>query len=161
MDQAAAEAILQELPFISEHQARMMYAAWEAGDAVVRQRAWQRGKRALKAQHGERLYEAANSAVGRWIRDHATGRTGMPYEVYQTFTDQNRLEVRIAAAPPILDAILGSLLMDSFPEEEFEELMGPWKTAIGDEAFDAIPEPDPSEDPLARTDPYHGDDARP
>jgi|GEM_PF-4160858 len=143
MDQAAAEAILQRLPVITEHQTRMLHAIWEGGDAVTRQRAWQRGKRALSAQRGEALYEIANGAVSRWIRDWASGRVGMPYEVYSSFLDQNRLETRIAAAPPILDAILASLVPDAFPQDELEELMGPWTLAVlGDGATDDPIEPD-------------------
>ncbi len=127
------KSILQRLPLISEQQARMLDAMWQSGDAVVRQRAWQRGKRALQAQHAERLYEQANSAVSRWVRDWASGRVGMPYEVYSSFQDQNRLEIRIAAAPPILDAILASLVSDVFPEDELEELMTPWTLAMSDD----------------------------
>ena len=133
MDQAAAEAILQRLSLISEQQARMLHAMWQSGDAVIRQRAWQRGRRALASQHAEESYELANGAVGRWIRDWASGRVGMPYEVYSSFLDQNRLEIRIAAAPPILDAILGSLVSDVFPTDELEELMAPWTLAMDDE----------------------------
>jgi len=145
MDQAAAEAILQRLPLITEQQARMLHAMWGSGDAVIRQRAWHRGKGALSAQHAEALYEQANGAVSRWIRDWASGRVGMPYEVYSSFLDQNRLEIRIAAAPPILDAILGSLVPDVFPSDELEELMTPWMLAMGgefsDDAGDAGAEP--------------------
>lgn len=137
MDQAAAEAILQRLPVITEHQTRMLHAIWTGGDAVIRQRAWQRGKRALKAQRAEGLYETANGAVSRWIRDWASGRVGMPYEVYSSYLDQNRLEIRIAAAPPILDAILGTLLSDVFPVDELEELMAPWTLAMESEGQDA------------------------
>ena len=74
MDQEAAEAILQRLPLISEQETRMLHAAWQGGDAAVRKRAWQHGKQALKASRAEDLYEEANSAVGRWIRD-GPGRT--------------------------------------------------------------------------------------
>jgi hypothetical protein len=138
MDQAAAEAILQRLPLITEQQARMLHAMWQGGDAVIRQRAWQRGRHALISQRAEELYERANGAVSRWIRDWASGRVGMPYEVYSSFLDQNRLEIRIAAAPPILDAILGSLVSDVFPTDELEELMAPWTLAMdGDDTNDA------------------------
>ena len=57
----------------------------------------------------------------------------MPYEVYSSFLDQNRLEIRIAAAPPILDAILGSLVPDVFPADELEVLMTPWTLTMDDE----------------------------
>jgi hypothetical protein len=130
MDRAGAELILNRLPLISGPQARMMHALWESGDARIRQRAWQRGKQALRAQRAEPLYESANNAVSRWIRDHATGNLGQPYEVYGSFSDQNRLETRIAAAPPILDAILGTLVADVFPADELDELMGPWSMAM-------------------------------
>jgi hypothetical protein len=148
MDQAAAEAILQRLPLITEQQTRMLHAMWESGDAVIRQRAWQRGKRALKAQHGEQVYEKANGAVSRWIRDWASGRVGQPYEIYSSYLDQNRLEIRIAAAPPILDAILGSLVSEVFPTDELEELMAPWSLAMDDDAAGDEPtDDDPTDDP--------------
>ena len=156
MDQAAAEAILQRLPLISEQQARMLHAMWQTGDAVIRQRAWQRGKRAITAQHAEQLYDAANGAVSRWIRDWASGRVGMPYEVYSSFLDQNRLEIRIAAAPPILDAILGSLVSEVFPTDELEELMAPWTLAMDTDepaATDDTPDPDEDRDPRGDTHP--------
>ncbi|MCY7419806.1 MAG: hypothetical protein LH650_15195 [Chloroflexi bacterium] len=153
MDRAAAEAILQRLPVITEHQTRMLHAIWQGGDAVTRQRAWQRGKRALTAQRGDDLYEIANGAVSRWIRGWASGRVGMPYEVYSSYLDQNRLEIRIAAAPPILDAILASLVPDVFPQDELEELMGPWTLAVlGDGGTDDPLEPDPDNDTDTRGD---------
>ncbi len=132
MDRAGTEALLDRLPLISGQQARMMHALWEAGDARIRRRAWQRGRQALQARRGERLYETASDRVGRWIRDHATGNLGARYEVYGSFSDQSLLDTRIAAAPPILDAILGTLVADVFPADELEELMGPWSMATED-----------------------------
>ena len=165
MDQAAAEAILQRLPLITEQQARMLHAMWQGGDAVIRQRAWQRGKRALRTERAQQLYDTANGAVSRWIRDWASGRVGMPYEVYSSFLDQNRLEIRIAAAPPILDAILASLVSDVFPTDELEELMAPWTLAMdGDQptatddgltdADDNAPDAPTEADPDPRGDTY-------
>ena len=134
MDQAAAEAILRRLPLISEQQTRMLHAAWQGGDAAVRKRAWQHGKQALKTQRAEGLYEEANSAVSRWIRDYATGRIGMVMDFVDfSFMDQDRMQLRMNAAPPVLDAILGSLVADALPPDEYDELMAPWSGVIGDQ----------------------------
>ena len=156
MDHAAAEAILQRLPLISEQQTAMLHAMWQGGDVTIRQRAWKRGRRALSAQHAEALWERASGAVGRWVRDHATGRVGQPYEVYASFTDQNRLDMRVAAAPPILDALLGSLVAEVFPEDELDELMAPWTLAMDtdpSEGTDPADAADPSPDTRGDTHP--------
>jgi hypothetical protein len=132
VDQAAAQAILLELPLVSEAQTRMLHAAWQGGDVAVRKRAWQHGKQALKAHQAEDTYEEANSAVGRWIRDYATGRLGMVADIADfSFMDQDRLSLRITAAPPILDAILGSLTDGLIPADETAELLGPWRSIMG------------------------------
>lgn len=130
MDQAAAEAILQRLPMVTADEARMLRGLWEGGDAVVRQRAWVHGKQALTAHGADDLYEKANHAVGRWIRDYATGGPAPPYEVYASFSDQSRLDARIGAAPAILDAILGMLVHDLLPTDEIQELLAPWGIAV-------------------------------
>ena len=143
MDQAAAEAILQRMLMVTEDQTRMLRALWEGGDAEVRKRAWEHGKQALKAEHGEHVYEEANDAVTRWVRDYATGRIGMYSNVMDfSFLDQNRLQFRIEAAPPILDALLASLVGDSLPAHESAELLAPWSAIIG--ALDAATDEEPS-----------------
>ncbi len=131
MDQAAAEAILQRLPLITEQQARMLHAIWEGGDAAhpaarlaARQAALRRAARGARCTSRPTMRSAAGSATG------PAAASGCPYEVYSSFLDQNRLEIRIAAAPPILDAILGSLVSDVFPTDELEELMAPWTLAM-------------------------------
>lgn len=133
MDQAAAEAILQQLPLVTEQQARMLHAAWQGGDATIRKRAWQHGRQALKTQRAEGLYSEANDAVGRWIRDYATGRVGMVMDFIDfSFTDQDRMQLRMHAAPPVLDAILATLVADALPPEEFDELLAPWSGVMHD-----------------------------
>jgi hypothetical protein len=131
MDHAAAETIITSLPFLDEQQVTMLQATWNGGDASIRQRAWRHGRHALVAQGQEHTLEVAQEAVGRWLRDQATGLVGRSYQVYAGFSNQTRLDARIGAAPAILDAVLATLLHDVLTEDERDELIGPWLMATG------------------------------
>lgn len=124
------QLILDRLPQVTVPQARMMRALWEGGDRAVRERGWQLGRQILVRHGGEQALQEANDAVSRWLRDYAGGNIGQPYVLYSEMTDQMRLESRIDAAPPILDAILASLVGAELPDDEREELLGPWELAL-------------------------------
>ncbi len=129
MDTSGLDLILARIPRLGEEEVRVLHAAWDGGDVGVRRRAWQRGKRILAQGHGEEVYRLASDLVQRWVRDYTSGRTGLPYELDQSFRDVGRLDLRIAAAPALLDAILGSLVGNELDEAERDELMAPWREA--------------------------------
>ncbi len=132
VSESAAEMILQRLPTVTQPEVQMLHAMWQGGDAAIRARAWQHGKDALADHGAAQRYEEANSAVGRWVRDYATGRIGMYSNVLDaSFHDQDRMEMRMQAAPAVLDAILGSLIGEALPTDEVETLLGPWNAVFG------------------------------
>jgi hypothetical protein len=62
-----------------------------------------------------------------------------------SYIQQDWLDLRIAAAPPLLDVILAALVGDELEDEEREELEAPWLEAmgrpmpIGDDWADTLP----------------------
>ena len=129
MDTKALDAILLRLPDLSEDEVRVLHAAWEGGDVALRSRAWQHGKRNLAERGSDGILRGAQDQVQRWMRDYASGRSATPTGIDPSFVDVQRLDVRIAAAPAILDALLGVLVGDELDEDEREELMRPWEEA--------------------------------
>jgi hypothetical protein len=126
MDTSALDGILLRLPSLDEDAVRMLHAGWAGGDVVVRMRAWKHGKRILAQRHAERAYRDASDQVSRWLRDYATGRAAVPDGLDGSAIDVGRLDHRIAAAPAVLDALLGALVGHELDEDEREELMAPW-----------------------------------
>jgi hypothetical protein len=131
MDTARLDTMLARLPTLGEEAVRVLHATWDGGDVELRMRAWQHGKRLLADQRAEATYRAASEQVQRWARDYTSGRTGLPYELDQSFRDIGRLDLRIAAAPALLDAILASLVGDALEGDERDELLAPWLEATG------------------------------
>jgi hypothetical protein len=129
MDTSRLDAILARIPTLGEEEVRVLHAAWEGGDADLRRAAWQHGKRILDRRRATDIYRDASDQVQRWVRDYTTGRTGLPYELDQSFRDIGRLDLRIAAAPALLDAILESLVGDELDDAERDELTAPWLEA--------------------------------
>jgi hypothetical protein len=129
VDATPLDALLDRVPSLTVEQVRVLHATWEGGDVEVRTAAWRRGKALLAAQGLDGAYREASEVVRRWMSDFATGRTALPYELDQSFGDVNRLELRIAAAPALLDAILGTLVGDDLDEAERDELLAPWLEA--------------------------------
>jgi hypothetical protein len=122
-------AALQDLP---PDRLQLMRAVWEQGDAGIRQDAWLTSKAAFdEAQL--RALEAANGAVAGWVAAFAAGRTGTPYDPNWGM-DRMRLDARIAATPPILDAILAAVAGPALATEVHEELVAPWEAALATDA---------------------------
>lgn len=126
VDTSLLDAILRHIPSLGEEDVRVLHAAWDGGDVHLRRRAWRHGKRILEERDAEDIYRAASDQVQLWVRDHTSGRTGLSYELDQSFRDLGRLDLRIAAAPSLLDAILCALVGDQLDDAERDELMAPW-----------------------------------
>lgn len=129
MDARALDDILLRLPDLTEDEVRVLHAAWDGGDVGTRTRAWRHGKRILAAWRAESVLEGAKDQVQRWMRDFASGRSAVPNGIDPSFVDIQRLDVRIAAAPAILDALLGVIAGEELDEDERDELMRPWVEA--------------------------------
>ncbi len=132
MDTAALDVILARIPSLGEDEVRVLHATWEGGDGVLRQRAWQRGKRILSERDLDATYRDGADLVRRWTSDHTLVRTrtsAITFGLAPSFIEQDWLDLRIAAAPALLDAILASLVGDELGPEEQEELMAPWLEA--------------------------------
>jgi hypothetical protein len=129
MDASELNAILRELPNLGEEQVRVLHATWEGGDVSLRTRAWQHGKHIVTDRHLERALTGATDQVQRWARDYSTGRSAAPNAMDASFVDVQRLDLRVAAAPAVLDALLGTLVGDQLDLDEVEELLRPWQEA--------------------------------
>ncbi|MET0772505.1 MAG: hypothetical protein ABWZ82_05420 [Candidatus Limnocylindrales bacterium] len=128
------DTILARIPSLGAEDVRVLHAAWDGGDAGVRRRAWQHGKRLLEEQGSEETYQVASDLVRRWVNDSrsATSHTNsLAFGTLPSFIEQDRLDQRIAAAPALLDAILAALVGDDLAPEEQEELAAPWLEAMG------------------------------
>lgn len=134
MEDLALDTILDRIPTLDLEQTRVLHATWEGGDAALRRRAWQHGKRALADVGLEEAQRNASDVVRRWVSDFASGQTALPLGMDRSFIDQDRLDLRIAAAPALLDAILAALVGDELDPEERDELVAPWLEATGQPA---------------------------
>ncbi|MFN8518722.1 MAG: hypothetical protein U0667_04870 [Chloroflexota bacterium] len=134
METMPLDSLLDELPTLTEEQIRVLHAAWAGGDVTVRRRAWAHGKRIVARLGAEAAQREAGEAVRRWVSDFATGAISVPYAMNPSFRDQDRLDLRIAAAPAILDAILATIVGEELAEDERDELLGPWLEATGSPA---------------------------
>jgi hypothetical protein len=111
---------------------RVLHATWEGGDSARRQRAWQHGKPILGERDLEGRYRDAADLVRRWTSDHTLVRTrtsAITFGLVPSFIEQDWLELRIAAAPALLDVILASLVGDALEPDELDELRAPWLEA--------------------------------
>ncbi len=134
MDTLALDAILARIPTLGEEEVRVLHAAWDGGDSGVRRLAWQHGTRILERRGAGDLYQGASDLVRRWTSDHSPVRSRssvLAFGLVPSFIEQDWLELRIAAAPALLDAILGALVGDELDEAERDELMTPWLEATG------------------------------
>ncbi len=132
MDTPQVDAILARIPALDAEDVRVLHAAWEGGDGALRQRAWKRGRPIIAKRGVEETYRDAADLVRRWTSDHTLVRTrtsAITFGLAPSFIEQDWLDLRIAAAPALLDAILASLVGDELPVEEQEELMAPWLEA--------------------------------
>jgi hypothetical protein len=129
MDTLGLDALLARIPTLDQETVRVLHAAWEGGDADIRRDAWAHGKPILVRRGLEPAYHEARERVRRWVSDFATGRTAVPDAFDRSFGDQDRLDLRIAAAPALLDAIMGMLVGDALAEPERDELLAPWHEA--------------------------------
>jgi hypothetical protein len=132
MDIPALDTILARIPALGESEVRVLHAAWQGGDSALRQRAWQRSKRLLATRELEGTYQDAADLVRRWTSDYTLVRTrtsAITFGLIPSFIEQDWLDLRIAAAPALLDAILASLVGEELQHEEQEELLGPWLEA--------------------------------
>jgi hypothetical protein len=132
MDTTAVDAILARIPALGENEVRVLHAAWDGGDSALRQRAWKHGKPLLARRSLEDRYRDAADLVRRWTSDHTLVRTrtsAITFGLIPSFIEKDWLDLRIAAAPALLDAILGSLVGDELAPEERDELLGPWLEA--------------------------------
>jgi hypothetical protein len=68
----------------------------------------------------------------------------MVFGTIPSFIEQDGLDLRIAAAPALLDAVLASIVGDDLEREELDELMAPW--------LEAVERPAPVADAWATTD---------
>ena len=147
METAALDAILARIPSLVLEDMRVLHAAWEGGDPGVRQRAWKRGKRILAQRGMEETYRDASDLVRRWVNDSrsvSARSTSMVFGTIPSFIEQDGLDLRIAAAPALLDAVLASIVGDDLEREELDELMAPW--------LEAVERPAPVADAWATTD---------
>ncbi len=154
MDDSPLDALLARLPTLDPEQVRVLHATWTGGDVERRTSAWQHGKRLLAERGLERAYRDASDVVRRWTSDHTlvpTRTTAITFGLVPSFIEQDWLELRIAAAPPLLDAILGTLVGDGLDEGERDELLAPWleatsrPTPVTDE-WSTLDVPDPQAD---------------
>lgn len=132
MDTTQLDAILARIVTLSQEEVRVLHAAWEGGDGAIRQRAWAHGKRILASRDLEGRYRDATDLVRRWTSDYTLVRTrtsAITFGMVPSFIEQDWLDLRIAAAPALLDAILASLVSDELAAEEREELLAPWLEA--------------------------------
>lgn len=134
MDDPRPAAILDRLSSLDEHGVRVLHATWVGGDATLRRQAWRHGKRLLADANLEDAYQWASDGVRRWVADFASGQTALPLGMDRSFVDHDRLELRIAAAPALLDAILAALVGDDLDRDERDELLAPWLEATGQPA---------------------------
>ena len=147
METTQLDAVLARIPDLGQEEVRVLHATWEGGDVKLRRRAWQRGKRILEQRGLEDLYREATDLVRRWTNDHtlATRSTVIAFGMVPSYIQQDWLDLRIAAAPPLLDVILAALVGDELEDEEREELEAPWLEAmgrpmpIGDDWADTLP----------------------
>jgi hypothetical protein len=131
MDTTALDALLTRIPTRDHETVRVLHAAWQSGDPDVRRMAWVHGKEELTRRGLGPTYEQARDRIRRWVSDFATGRTAVPDALDRSFGDQDRLDLRIAATPALLDAALGTLVGDALDEAERDELLAPWLEATG------------------------------
>jgi hypothetical protein len=132
MEPIELDAIMARIPTLGEDEVRVLHAAWEGADSDLRQRAWQRGKPMLAKRHLDDRYDKAADLVRRWTSDYTLVRTrtsAITFGLIPSFIEQDWLDLRIAAAPALLDAILGALVGDELPIEERDELLAPWLEA--------------------------------
>lgn len=132
MDGTRLDSILARIPRLDQEAVRVLHATWEGGDVDVRRRAWQHGKRLIERRRAGDLFREASDLVRRWTSDHTLVRarsTAFAFGMVPSFIEQDWLELRIAAAPALLDAILGALVGDELDAAERDELMAPWLEA--------------------------------
>ena len=147
METIALDALMARIPTLGQEDMRVLHAAWEGGHGDLRQRAWKDGKRILAERDLEETYRVASDLVRRWVNDArsvSARSTAMVFGTIPSFIEQDVLDLRIAAAPALLDAVLASLVGDVLDPEELDELMAPW--------LEAVERPAPIADAWATTD---------
>ncbi|MEO7118268.1 MAG: hypothetical protein ABIZ34_04775 [Candidatus Limnocylindrales bacterium] len=123
----SVDDIMDRLPSLSADEIRVLRGVWNELDASQRPDAWLNVKATLV--HGGLWsdYEALQDAVTTWVSDFATGRAG--FDGLTRSSDSERLEQRIAAVPPILDAAAALLCGDGLMPSERDLLLEPWLAA--------------------------------
>lgn len=142
--EAELDALFDRLSQITLGETRAMVAAWNAADAAERTAAWGAVRREVRASGRQKALDEAREALLRWSNDFAHGLPAATYSFsYNDETD--RLETRIAALPPILDAAAATIVRDRLPDEQFQALHGPWALVTSEEDDDDLME-DPARD---------------
>jgi hypothetical protein len=139
VDSTALETILARIPALDAEDIRVLHATWEGGDIGTRRRAWQHGKRILEARGKEDAYRDASDLVRRWVNDArsvGSQTTALAFGTLPTIIEPDRLALRSAAAPALLDAILAALVGDELDADELEELRMPWLEATATPIID-------------------------
>lgn len=130
--EAELDDLFDRLGEVTVGETRVMVGAWTAADATERTIAWQAVRREARASGRQKALDEAREALLRWSNDFGHGIPALAYS-FSYNDDSDRLDTRIAALPPVLDAAAATILRDRLTDEQFDALYGPWAVATSEE----------------------------
>lgn len=133
----SVDDILDRLPSLSADDIRVLRGVWNELDAPQRQDAWLNVKATLVHIGLWSDYQALQDAVTVWVSDFATGRAG--FDGLTRSSDSERLDQRIDAVAPILDAAAAVLCGEGLMRSERDLLLEPWLVATDSKPVEIPP----------------------
>lgn len=119
------DRLFGRLQRLTSNELMMLRAIWEEQETLPRQLAWRSALRVVKHQGRDGLLEDARARLGAWINNYLSA-TAIEYGNF--LIDKSGLaagNVRQAALPPILDAVVGTLAADGLDATELTILLEP------------------------------------
>ena len=126
MEETALDRFLVELKTLEPHQARVMRQAWDDGDQITRRQAWRVATAALERTGRSGELDKLRAKVTTWAND-TTAFAGVQYGGTR---EKDRVEARVAALPPVMDAGLAAIAGGLLDQDQRYELTKPWRSAI-------------------------------
>ena len=125
------DALLDGLAALTEEDVALLAGAWEEEDDATRRRAWATAKGHMRRAKTERLMDQARNDVGRWAAASRADYQGIAGLLGQPTHEAN---VRLRAAPAVLDAVAAILAADALDEDERLVLARPLESVAGRDA---------------------------
>jgi hypothetical protein len=126
MDTTALDRFILDLKTLEPEQLRVMRQAWDDADAGPRREAWKVATAALERAGRRGELDALRGKLTTWAND-----TGVFASVqYGGTREKDRVEARVAALPPVMDAGLAAVAGNLLDQDQRYALTKPWRSAV-------------------------------